>query len=146
MMKRLKSIKILHTPKKLLKEKGFSVHLKRSCAFMLLELLIANIIFLGMITTIMGWQSDVLISFARLKERVELLRSRADCFVVHDGDDQVIASKYRVESHNQVLYLTADGQKNIARVLGSVPDYRWYYTKSVLSTKRSKFASTVSIT
>ena len=119
------------------------MHLKGSYAFMLLELLIANIIFLGMITTIMGWQSDVLISVTRLKERVELLRSSADCYVAHD--EQAIPSNYHVESHNQVLYLTADGQKNIARVLGCVPDYRWYYTRSVLSTKRSKFASTVSI-
>jgi hypothetical protein len=102
---------------------------------MLLELVIANLLFLGLVTTIMGWQCDVIVSFVRLKERVECLRGVADRHIRNDSHDTM--EKYRIEEQQQPLYLSSQGQQHLVDVLGGVPDYRWFYTCSVVSMKRA---------
>lgn len=103
---------------------------------MLLELVIATMVFVVMITTIMGWQCGVITSFARLKGRVALLHCITDG-ELSTCDKVYAAGKYRITCAQQKLELDQEGCKNIEALLGVVPAHEWHYTRAELSMKNA---------
>lgn len=94
--------------------------------FMLLEIAIANLLFLSCVTVITGWQSDILMSFARLKQRSENLRRIADFNLAKRLEND--ASPLPFKACQQELIMAERGKQQLASLLGAIEGYHWHYT------------------